>query len=55
MDQRSINLYDQFTHAALNRRDFIDRLDGLAALGRRPAQRGAVRRTNSRKPPSSQP
>ena len=26
MDQRIINLYDQFTHGGMNRRDFLDRL-----------------------------
>jgi len=26
MDQRIINLYDRFTHGALSRRDFLDRL-----------------------------
>ncbi len=30
MDQRIINLYDQFTHGGMNRRDFLDRLTGLA-------------------------
>ena len=30
MDQRIINLYDQFTHGGMNRRDFLDRLAGLA-------------------------
>lgn len=30
MDQRIINLYDQFTHGAMNRRDFLDRLTALA-------------------------
>jgi len=29
MDQRIINLYDQFTHGGMNRRDFLDRLAGL--------------------------
>jgi hypothetical protein len=28
MDQRIINLYDQFTHGGMNRRDFLDRLAG---------------------------
>ena len=30
MDQRIINLYDNFTHGGMNRRDFIDRLAKLA-------------------------
>jgi carboxymethylenebutenolidase len=30
MDQRIINLYDQFTHGGMNRREFLDRLTGLA-------------------------
>jgi carboxymethylenebutenolidase len=30
MDQRIINLYDRFTHGALSRRDFLDRLAELA-------------------------
>ena len=30
MDQRIINLYDNFTHGGMNRRDFIDRLTKLA-------------------------
>lgn len=30
MDQRIINLYDQFTHGGINRRDFLDRLAALA-------------------------
>lgn len=30
MDQRIINLYDSFTHGGMNRRDFLDRLTGLA-------------------------
>jgi carboxymethylenebutenolidase len=30
MDQRIINLYDHFTHGGMNRRDFLDRLAGLA-------------------------
>ncbi len=30
MDQRIIELYDSFTHGGLNRRDFLDRLAGLA-------------------------
>jgi len=30
MDQRIINLYDQFTHGGMNRREFMDRLSGLA-------------------------
>jgi carboxymethylenebutenolidase len=30
MDQRIINLYDAFTHGGMNRRDFLDRLTGLA-------------------------
>jgi carboxymethylenebutenolidase len=30
MDQRIINLYDQFTHGGMNRRDFLDRLASLA-------------------------
>jgi carboxymethylenebutenolidase len=30
MDQRVIDLYDSFTHGALNRRDFLDRLAQLA-------------------------
>src|SRR3954447_9199444 len=30
MDQRIINLYDQFTHGGINRREFLDRLTGLA-------------------------
>ena len=32
MDQRIINLYDSFTHGAMNRRDFLDRLTGLARI-----------------------
>src|SRR5437899_6095022 len=30
MDQRIINLYDRFTHGALSRRDYLDRLAELA-------------------------
>ena len=30
MDQRIINLYDQFTHGGMSRRDFLDRLAELA-------------------------
>jgi carboxymethylenebutenolidase len=30
MDQRIINLYDEFTHGGMSRRDFLDRLTGLA-------------------------
>lgn len=30
MDQRIIDLYDKFTHGALNRREFLDRLAALA-------------------------
>ena len=30
MDQRIINLYDHFTHGGMSRRDFLDRLAGLA-------------------------
>ncbi len=30
MDQRIINLYDDFTHGGMNRRDFLDRLAKLA-------------------------
>jgi carboxymethylenebutenolidase len=30
MDQRIINLYDNFTHGGMNRRDFLDRLSELA-------------------------
>jgi carboxymethylenebutenolidase len=30
MDQRIINLYDNFTHGGMNRREFIDRLSELA-------------------------
>ena len=30
MDQRIINLYDQFTHGGMSRRDFLDRLTSLA-------------------------
>jgi carboxymethylenebutenolidase len=30
MDQRIIDLYDHFTHGGMNRRDFLDRLAGLA-------------------------
>ena len=30
MDQRIINLYDNFTHGGMNRRDFLDRLAKLA-------------------------
>src|SRR3954469_22796336 len=30
VDQRIINLYDQFTHGGINRREFLDRLTGLA-------------------------
>src|SRR5262249_9197553 len=30
MDQRIINLYDEFTHGDMNRRDFMDRLAKLA-------------------------
>src|SRR5438128_8267138 len=30
MDQKIINLYDRFTHGALSRRDFLDRLAELA-------------------------
>ena len=30
MDQRIIDLYDEFTHGGMNRRDFLDRLAGLA-------------------------
>ena len=30
MDQRIINLYDNFTHGGMSRRDFIDRLAKLA-------------------------
>lgn len=30
MDQRIIELYDQFTHGRMNRRDFLDRLAGIA-------------------------
>ena len=30
MDQRIINLYDNFTHGGMNRRDFLDRLSKLA-------------------------
>jgi carboxymethylenebutenolidase len=32
MDQRIIDLYDKFTHGALNRREFLDRLAALAGL-----------------------
>lgn len=30
MDQKIINLFDRFTHGAMNRRDFFERLAGLA-------------------------
>lgn len=30
MDQRVIDLYDRFTHGGINRREFLDRLAGLA-------------------------
>ena len=30
MDQRIINLYDDFTHGGMSRRDFMDRLARLA-------------------------
>ena len=30
MDQKIINLYDRFTHGGMNRREFLDRLAGLA-------------------------
>src|SRR3954465_8432793 len=30
MEQRIIDLYDSFTHGYINRRDFLDRLTGLA-------------------------
>ena len=30
MDQRIINLYDRFTHGGMSRRDFFERLVGLA-------------------------
>ena len=30
MDQRIINLYDNFTHGGMNRREFLDRLATLA-------------------------
>lgn len=30
MDQRIINLYDRFTHGGMSRREFLDRLAGLA-------------------------
>jgi carboxymethylenebutenolidase len=30
LDQRIINLYDEFTHGGMNRRDFLDRLSRLA-------------------------
>jgi carboxymethylenebutenolidase len=30
LDQRIINLYDEFTHGGMNRRDFLDRLSKLA-------------------------
>ena len=30
MDQRIIDLYDDFTHGAMNRRDFLDRLTRIA-------------------------
>jgi carboxymethylenebutenolidase len=30
MDQRIVDLYDRFTHGALNRRDFLDRLGEIA-------------------------
>ena len=30
MDQRIIDLYDSFTHGGINRREFLDRLSGIA-------------------------
>ena len=30
MDQRIINLYDEFTHGCMSRRDFLDRLTRIA-------------------------
>ena len=30
VDQKVINLYDQFTHGVINRREFLDRLAELA-------------------------
>ena len=30
MDQKIINLFDRFTHGGMNRRDFLERLAGLA-------------------------
>ena len=30
MDQRVIELYDNFTHGVINRRDFMDRLTTIA-------------------------
>ena len=30
MDQRIINLFDRFTHGAMNRRDFMERLRNIA-------------------------
>jgi carboxymethylenebutenolidase len=30
MDQKIIDLYDEFTHGGMNRRDFLDRLAQLA-------------------------
>ena len=40
MDQRIIDLYDNFTHGGMSRREFLDRLAGIAGSQRRGA--GAV-------------
>jgi carboxymethylenebutenolidase len=33
MDQKIINLYDQFTHGGMSRREFLDRLTAMAGSG----------------------
>ena len=47
MDQKIIDLYDAFTHGALGRREFMDRLAQMAGGARRPRRSWPSSRTTT--------